>query len=91
MDSKITEIILRIEEILANKQGVSIDYLGSYIVGATLARDDYEELAEACPQLTEVAELGATLETLANSPTTADEVLSELRREFDKLKSSPRR
>lgn len=55
MASRITEIIIKIEKILLNKRGDSLDQLGSYIVGATLVRDDYEELVEAYPQLAEVA------------------------------------
>jgi hypothetical protein len=85
MASRITEIIIKIEKILLNKRGDSLDQLGSYIVGATLVRDDYEELVEAYPQLAEVAELAADLETLTASPE-ADDVFRALHREFDRLK-----
>jgi len=63
----IHDIIKRLDEISANKDHKPLDVLGSYIVGATMARDDIEELYAQYPTLETIAELGAELETLAGS------------------------
>lgn len=63
----IQEIINILDEISANKDNKPLDIIGSYIVGATLARDDIEELYKIYPELETIAELGAELETLNGS------------------------
>lgn len=63
----IQEIIKRLDEISANKDKKPLDIIGGYIVGATIVRDDIEELYKQYPQLETIAELGAELETLEGS------------------------
>ncbi len=63
----IQEIIKRLDEISANKDNKPLYMLGSYIVGATIIREDIDELYEKYPGLENIAELGADLETLEGS------------------------
>lgn len=85
MNSELLNIIIRLESILQNSQNEPADMLGSYIVGATLVRDDIKQYFNEYPLLERVAELGADLETLGGSPY-ADEVLAEIQQQFDALK-----
>lgn len=87
MNDEIISIINRIEAILQNPRSESADVLGSYIVGATIARDDIEEYYKKYPLLEEVAELGADLETLSDSKH-AEVVLNEIHEKFQVLKNS---
>lgn len=88
MDSSgIQGIIARLDEILQNKNNEPLDQLGSYIVGATLARDDIENHFSKFPELEEVAELGAELETLSGSEY-ANEVFQKIRITLDSLKQN---
>jgi hypothetical protein len=82
---EIVAIVDRIEKILQNPRGESIDMLGSYIVGATIIRDDIEDYYTKYPLLEKIAELGADLETLGNSDF-AEDVLLEIKTNFHKLK-----
>ena len=84
-NSDIQGIIARLDEILQNKNDEPLDQLGSYIVGATLARDDIESYFNKFPELEEVAEFGAELETLSGTKY-ADEVFLKIRLKFDSLK-----
>lgn len=86
MSEEIQRIAARIEEILANKNNEPLDVLGSYIVGATLVRDDIEPHFKAFPLLEKIAELGADLETLAGSEH-AEVVFAEIQDAFASLKS----
>lgn len=43
-----------------------MDVVGSYIVGATIAKDGIEQVYKEYPILEEIAELGAELETIEN-------------------------
>ncbi|MBC7764145.1 hypothetical protein H7Y29_00345 [Microbacteriaceae bacterium] len=67
MSNAIHEIIARIDQILLNEKNETLDVLGSYIVGATIIRDDYEYYQDKYPILAVVADLGAELETLKGS------------------------
>lgn len=66
-NSEIHDIVERIDEIVSNKNDEPLDQLGSYIVGATLVREDTETLFSKYPELETIAELGAELETLEGS------------------------
>ena len=83
--SEIQLIVARIDEIIRNKGSKPLDQLGSYIVGATLTRDDIESYYEAYPSLEKVADLGADLETLADTEF-AEQVFSEIKAHLDVLK-----
>jgi len=63
----IQEIIKKLDEISANPDNEPLHTLGSYIVGATIIRDDIEELQEQYPGLELIGDLGAELETLGGS------------------------
>lgn len=62
----IQDIITTLENISNNKENQPLYILGGYIVGATLVRDDYEDIIADYPSLEVIAELGAELETLEN-------------------------
>lgn len=83
--SAIQEIVTRIDEILINKQSAPAYVIGGYIVGATIARDDYEELSVQYPLLETVAELGAELETLDGNE--AAKILRQIINPFETLKT----
>lgn len=86
MNDEIQSIISRIEDILQNSRGVSPDLIGSYIVGATIVRDDIDQYYKKYPLLEKVAELGADLETLGDSKY-AEDVLTEIHDTFYILKN----
>lgn len=86
-DSEITSIVQRLDEIVQNKNNEPLDQLGSYIVGATLARDDSEVYCEAYPTLRVIAELGAELETMASEEETASIVFTEIKDSLQSLKT----
>ncbi len=60
------EILTKLDEIASNKNNEPLYVLGGYIVGATIVRDDAEQLFNNYPVLREISELGADLETLTN-------------------------
>jgi len=62
----IQEIIKTLDAISVNKDNEPLCVLGGYIVGATVVRDDIDELYEQYPGLEMIAELGSDLETLEN-------------------------
>lgn len=84
MQDTLQAIISRIEEILSSNTGTSADAIGSYIVGATIVRDDYDHLIHEYPELEIVAEQAAELETLQGDD--AVEALSRLQNAFELLK-----
>lgn len=59
----IRDIIATLENISDNKDNQPLHILGGYIVGATLVRDNYEEIIADYPSVEAIAELGAELET----------------------------
>ena len=60
----IKDILANLEAISQNRNNEPLHVLGGYIVGATIVRDDIEELYRSYPQFEIIAELGADLETL---------------------------
>jgi hypothetical protein len=58
----IEEIIKKLDKISANKDNEPFHVLGGYIVGATIVRDDIEELDEQYPGLEQIADIGSELE-----------------------------
>lgn len=81
----IHEIVKGIGDILKEKRGEPIDMLGSRIVGVTIVSEEFEKYYAEYPPLERLAELGAELETLADSKY-AEEVLGEIMEELGKLK-----
>ncbi len=73
----IRDIIATLENISDNKDNQPLYVLGGYVVGATLVRDDYEEIITEYPAIEAIAELGAELETLEN-----DEYANTVFRQF---------
>ncbi|HEU0266835.1 MAG TPA: hypothetical protein VFQ70_04365 [Candidatus Saccharimonadaceae bacterium] len=80
------KIVDKIDYILRNVHSEPLDKLGSYIVGETIVRDDFEEIQEKYPLLESIAELGADLETLHNSPY-AKEVYEDIVKTLNQFKS----
>lgn len=58
----INDIYNRLEEILANKNNVRPETLGSYIVGCTIVPDGIESFYAKYPALGKIADLGSDLE-----------------------------
>lgn len=79
---KIRRVIEKIENILANKDGVSLDYVGSRIVDVTF---DASELFEVFPGLEVIAELAADME-LPDRKSTLSEMCEDVREEVNRLK-----
>lgn len=84
MEDVYKAIIHNLIQIVRNEKGERLDQVGSYIVGATLARDDADELFVHYPLLEEIGELGADLETLRDSPH-AKEIFNEIIRKLQSL------
>jgi hypothetical protein len=63
----ISGIISSIDDILINSKEESPDALGSYIVGATILREDYDYYQLKYPLLDDLAEKSSELETLGGS------------------------
>lgn len=85
MQDEVLAIVNRIEEIIRNESHQPIDVLGSYIVGATIVRDDAETIFEAYPDLEAIADLGSELETLSGTEH-AEQVFNEIEEEFADFK-----
>lgn len=86
MQEDVKIIINQISDILKNPKNESPDKLGSYIVGATIVREDIEEYYKKYPLLEEIAELGADLETLADS-THSEKVLADIHTKLKDLQN----
>ena len=84
MNARLNEIVKRIEQILLNENNDSLDTLGSYIVGATIVRDDYDFYKNKYQLLDEIAELGADLETIKDSK--AEVVLNNIESKLSLLR-----
>lgn len=85
MKPDITPIIARLQEILDNAHNNSPDVIGGFIVGATIVRDDIDSLYDQYPDLEEIAEFGAELETVRDIHY-ANELLRKIRVKLDNLK-----
>ena len=83
------KIVYKIDKILRNTHNEPLDKLGSYIVGETIVQDDFEEIQKKYPLLENIAELGAELETLHNSPS-AKEVHEDIVNTLNQFKSKLR-
>lgn len=78
-------VIDEIKHILQNSKNEPLDCLGSYIVGATLARDDWEDVfQDNYPLIYEIAELGAELETTEDTEY-ATNIIHEIKEKLDQI------
>ena len=78
-------VIDKIEHILQNNKNEPPDCLGSYIVGATLARNDWEDVfQDNYPLLDEIAELGAELETTEDTEYAAN-IIHEIKEKLGQI------
>ena len=78
-------VIDKIKNILQNNKNEPLDCLGSYIVGATLARDDWEDVfQDNYPLIYEIAELGAELETTEDTEY-ATNIIHEIKEKLDQI------
>lgn len=78
-------VIDKIKHILQNSKNEPLDCLGSYIVGATLARDDWEDVfQDNYPLIYEIAELGAELETTEDTEY-ATNIIHEIKEKLDQI------
>ena len=87
MKDEMQKVVIRIEKILLNPEEKPLDTVGSLIVGATIARDDYEQLCEQYPLLSIISELGADLETLENDAQSI-EVVRQMNAHLEALDTS---
>ncbi len=86
MSDRISGLINRLDDIVANKSGLSQDQIGSYIVGETIAVEGMEKLYAKYPLVGEIAELGSDLE-VETSPMHQDRLLDEIKAKLASLKS----
>lgn len=78
-------VIDKIKHILQSSKNEPLDCLGSYIVGATLARDDWEDVfQDNYPLLDEIAELGAELETTEDTEYAAN-IIREIKEKLGQI------
>jgi hypothetical protein len=78
-------VIDKIKHILQNNKNELLDCLGSYIVGAALARDDWEDVfQDNYPLLDEIAELGAELETTEDTEYSAN-IIHEIKEKLSQI------
>ena len=88
INQKYIAIVHRIENILKNEKNEHPSALGGYIVGATIARDDWEESFQTrYPVLGEIAELGADLE-VTDDIEQASGIMGQIQRRVSQLKLS---
>lgn len=80
------ELIEQLEKIIRNENGYPLDVVGSHVVGATIVRDEYEELTQQYLGLEDVAEAGANLERMADDPEEASRAYEHLKRALEHLK-----
>jgi len=84
MSDRISVLINRLDDLVANKSGLSQDQIGSYIVGETIASEGIEELYAKYPLLEEIAELGSDLET-ERDPLYQEQLLNEIKAKLAEL------
>lgn len=79
---ELAEITNRIEEFIYDDK---LDYrdIGSFVYGATGARDDYDDIIEVHPDVYDLAEEGLALEIDQKN---SDYYLARLRRNFEAFK-----
>lgn len=85
-ETNLKQIILILDEIIANKKNQSIIDLGGYIVGQLTLRDDTDELYERYPKLEIIGQNAWGLETLKSEDERAKLLFSEILEEVSELK-----
>ena len=84
-DNRKQIVVDKIKHILRNSKNKPLDCLGSYIVGATLARDDWGDVfQDHYPLLDEIAELGAELETTGDTERAAN-IIHEIKEKLGQI------
>lgn len=79
---ELNEIIARIEEFIYD-DNLNYRDIGSFVFGATEARDDYEDIIRVYPDVYNLAEQGLSLEIEQKN---SDYYLTQLRRNFEAFK-----
>jgi len=88
MDTKIKDIIKILEAIAENKDNQPQYILGGYIVGATIIRDDIDELNSRYPELERISELGSELETIEDDNEYAASLFQQFQKALIHLKQN---
>ena len=84
----IQDIIKTLETIAENIDSQPLHILGSYIVGATIVRDDIDELNSRYPELERISELGAELETIEDDNEYAASLFQQFQQALIHLKQN---
>ena len=77
-------VIDKIKHILQNNKNEPLDCLGSYIVGATLARDDWEDVFRIISTTRRNCRIGAELETTENTEYAAN-IIHEIKEKLSQI------
>ena len=83
----IQEVIQSITESIVLASSHPLDDIGGYIVADTIANDLYDDWIIVYPDLEDVAESAAELETMTESSVYRDQVWNELLVHFERFKS----
>jgi len=84
----IQDIIKTLETIAENIDSQPLHILGGYIVGATIVRDDIDELNSRYPELERIAELGSELETIEDDNEYAASLFQQFQQALIHLKQN---
>ena len=81
----IQEVIQSIAESIALASSHTLDDIGGYIVANTIANEPYNDWIITYPDLEDVAESAAELETMTEDSVYRDQVWNELLAHFERL------
>jgi len=84
----IQDIIKTLETIAENIDSQPLHILGGYVVGATIVRDDIDELNSRYPELERISELGAELETIEDDNEYAASLFQQFQQALIHLKQN---
>jgi len=84
----IEDVVKTLEIIAENKDNQPLHILGGYIVGATIVRDDIDELNSRYPELERIAELGSELETIEDDNEYAASLFQQFQQALIHLKQN---
>lgn len=83
---QIREMLAGVEKFIYD-DSIEVTKLASYVVGATMMRDDYWDIIEIHKDLEEFAELGLSTEAVSEEYAVEQGDIGYLRRAFERLKA----
>lgn len=83
---QLQEIIRKVDRFIYD-DSIEVTKIASYVVGATMMRDDYWDIIEIHKDLEEFAELGLSTEAVSEEYAVEQGDIGYLRRAFERLKA----